>query len=89
MNAEQHRDGLNRIHRAIEAGLHSRAVKAATVGFKLCGPGAAPNATFDIFVGGKSVEKLFTFEEIEDSHTVLRPDASMKIRQFVDEIVPG
>jgi hypothetical protein len=80
MNADQYQAGLDRIYRAI-----SPLNKAASIGYKLCGPAAAPCAMFSVAIPGNVIERLFAFEDIEDSHEQLTPEAKAKIGRLLAE----
>ena len=84
MNTDQHRDGLDRINRAISAAIPK---KAASISFSsLRPPAVMPSAMFEVTVAGNSVQKLFSYEEIADSHEQLTVEARMKVRQLAAEI---
>ncbi len=83
MNTDQHRDGLDRINRAISAAIPN---KAASISFSLRPPAVMPSAMFEVTVAGNSVQKLFSYEEIADSHEQLTVEARMKVRQLAAEI---
>lgn len=83
MNTDQFEAGRNRIGQAIAAAIPN---KAASWGFSLQPPGVMPCVMFEATVAGNSVQRLFSYEDIVDSHEQLTAEARMKVRQLADEI---
>lgn len=83
-NAEQFANGRTNIDNAIRTAI---ARKALSVGSRPTGPRAgAPDMMFSVTVGGNTTTVLFTYEEIEDSHEQLTPEARAKVRTIAAEV---
>ena len=77
----QFEQGLQMVHRALEAALRAKGVDNVAVTHAVHG-GVAPDATFSVTAHGRTYQVLFTYEEVSDSHSELPAMVRAKVRSI-------